>query len=48
MKTEWDYSNLAKAYLKRPDYSDEAINSLLSETSIKGGDTCCDVGASSE
>jgi len=45
MKTKWDYSNLAKAYLKRPDYSEEAINSLLSKTGIKGGDKCCDVGA---
>lgn len=25
MKTEWDYTNLAEAYLKRPDYSSDAI-----------------------
>jgi ubiquinone/menaquinone biosynthesis C-methylase UbiE len=45
METNWDYTHLAKAYLKRPDYSSEAINSLLSETAIKEGDVCCDVGA---
>lgn len=25
MKTEWDYTNLADAYLKRPDYAQTAI-----------------------
>ena len=25
MKTEWDYTDLAAAYVKRPDYSDQAI-----------------------
>ena len=45
MRTNWDYTELAKAYLKRPNYSEEAINSLLSITGIKSGDKCCDVGA---
>ena len=45
MKTSWDYTELAKAYLKRPNYSEEAINSLLSITGIKSGDKVCDVGA---
>lgn len=29
MKTDWDYTNLADAYLKRPDYSEDAINKML-------------------
>jgi ubiquinone/menaquinone biosynthesis C-methylase UbiE len=45
MKTEWDYSDLAKAYLKRPDYSDDAINEMMAISSIKEGDFACDVGA---
>ena len=45
MKTNWDYTELAKAYLKRPEYSSEAISTLLSETGIKDGNICCDVGA---
>ena len=30
MKTEWDYTTLADAYLQRPDYSDAAIDAMLS------------------
>ena len=30
MKTEWDYTTLADAYLKRPDYADAAIDAMLS------------------
>ena len=29
MKTEWDYTTLADAYLKRPDYADAAIDAML-------------------
>ena len=29
MKTEWDYTELADAYLKRPDYAEEAINKMM-------------------
>ena len=28
MKTEWDYTNLASAYVKRPGYAPEAINNM--------------------
>lgn len=42
MKTEWDYTTLADAYLKRPDYAESAIDSLLAMT---GGKDVCDVGA---
>jgi ubiquinone/menaquinone biosynthesis C-methylase UbiE len=45
MKTEWDYTTLADAYLKRPDYSDVAIDAMLSISSTKSGDSFCDVGA---
>lgn len=47
MKTEWDYSNLAVAYLKRPDYADAAIDAMLkvADVSPAGRKTVCDVGA---
>jgi SAM-dependent methyltransferase len=44
MKTEWDYTTLANAYLKRPDYSGPAINAMLSIAGLKSG-AVCDVGA---
>jgi ubiquinone/menaquinone biosynthesis C-methylase UbiE len=45
MKTEWDYSTLADAYLKRPDYADAAIDAMLSISGTKKGHNICDVGA---
>ncbi len=45
MKTEWDYTNLADAYLKRPDYAQDAIEKMLETAEIKPGDNVCDVGA---
>ena len=45
MKTEWDYTTLADAYLKRPDYSDAAIDAMLSIAGAKKGYKFCDVGA---
>lgn len=45
MKTEWDYTNLADAYLKRPDYAQSAIEQMLKTAGIKTGDIVCDVGA---
>lgn len=45
MKTEWDYTNLAQAYLKRPDYAQEAIESMIETAGLKPGDAACDVGA---
>ena len=45
MKTEWDYSTLADAYLKRPDYADTAIDAMLSISGAEKGDRFCDVGA---
>ena len=45
MKTEWDYTALADAYLKRPDYADAAIDAMLSVAGAQTGDKFCDVGA---
>ncbi len=45
MKTEWDYTGLADAYLKRPDYADSAIDAMLSIAGAERGDKVCDVGA---
>ena len=35
MKTEWDYTKLADAYLKRPNYSEEAIDKMLDIVGLK-------------
>lgn len=45
MKTEWDYTELADAYLKRAPYSDQAIDELLAVTGVAAGAPVCDVGA---
>jgi len=45
VKTEWDYTELADAYLQRPDYSEAAINQLLSAAKVPSGCKVCDVGA---
>ncbi|MBT3366087.1 MAG: class I SAM-dependent methyltransferase [Nitrospina sp.] len=41
----WDYTELADAYLKRPDYADDAINNLLKTTNLPSGSLVCDIGA---
>ncbi len=45
MKTEWDYSSLADAYLKRPDYSAQALEEIFSICGVKKGQDVCDIGA---
>ncbi len=45
MKTEWDYTELADAYLKRPDYAQVAIDKMLETAGVEQGDAVCDVGA---
>lgn len=45
MKTEWDYTALADAYLKRPDYAPTAINAMLNIAGVGQGSDACDVGA---
>ena len=44
MKTEWDYTTLARAYLRRPNYSGAAIDVMLSVMKIDNGEVC-DIGA---
>lgn len=44
MKTEWDYTKLADAYLKRPDYADAAIDAIVALAGGRAGEVC-DVGA---
>ena len=45
MKTEWDYTTFAQAYLKRPNYADAAIDAMLSISGVVQNDKFCDVGA---
>lgn len=45
MKTQWDYTDLARAYLKRPDYADGAIDNMLERAHVGRGVFACDVGA---
>ena len=45
MKTEWDYTTLADAYLLRPDYADAAIDAMLAIAGAEKNDKFCDVGA---
>ena len=45
MKTEWDYTQLADAYLKRPDYAPAALQELFRITGLEAGDKVCDIGA---
>lgn len=45
MKTAWDYTALAEAYLKRPDYADSAIDAMLTPMNLPAGAAVCDVGA---
>lgn len=45
MKTEWDYSQLAESYLKRPDYSDAAIDFIITHSNIPMKSKVADIGA---
>ena len=45
MKSYWDYTDLADAYLKRPDYAPEAIEKIFALTGIAPGQRVCDMGA---
>lgn len=45
MKSDWDYTALANAYLKRPEYASEAIDEMLSRAGISAGACVCDMGA---
>ena len=45
MKTEWDYSGLAAAYLKRPSYAESVIDDIIRISEIGSSDRICDIGA---
>lgn len=45
MKTEWDYTDLAQAYLKRPAYAEAAIDEIVSCPGVGPGAAACDLGA---
>lgn len=45
MKTEWDYTSLADAYLKRPDYSATALEDIRVLAGLRPGMAACDIGA---
>lgn len=41
----WDYSALARPYLKRPDYSEAGLDAMLAITKVGSNSPVCDVGA---
>ena len=43
MKTEWDYTNLARSYIDRVDYSASAVNRILLK--VNDNPKICDIGA---
>lgn len=45
MKTDWDYTALAKAYLQRADYARGAMQHLVEVTGLGPGKAACDIGA---
>lgn len=45
MLTEWDYTKLAEAYLKRPSYAEDAFDELVARSGARFGSSACDVGA---
>ena len=45
MKTTWDYTDLAESYLKRPDYSRDAINMMYEVSGLSASGHVCDIGA---
>jgi ubiquinone/menaquinone biosynthesis C-methylase UbiE len=45
MKTEWDYTKLADAYIKRPDYSETVIDAMLAIAKTSTNSKVCDIGA---
>lgn len=45
MKTQWDYSNLASFYDKRPDYAPEALDQLFDLVGVTPEKKIADIGA---
>ena len=45
MKLDWDYTDLARSYLKRPEYCTSALEQMFLLTGTQPGMLACDVGA---
>ena len=45
MQVDWDYTELADAYLRRPGYANEAIDALLERSGVVASMPVCDIGA---
>jgi ubiquinone/menaquinone biosynthesis C-methylase UbiE len=45
MQVSWDYTERARTYDKRPDYSTDAISDLLTHVNIHAGIPVADIGA---
>lgn len=45
MKTQWDYTKLADAYVKRPEYSTDALDKMFAKMALPKDAFICDVGA---
>ena len=45
MRTSWDYTELAEAYLKRPDYAPSALEDVFRLMGASSGMRACDIGA---
>ena len=41
----WNYSKLARSYLKRPEYSEGGLDAMLAISKPQAGGTICDIGA---
>lgn len=47
MTVQWDYSERAATYAKRPDYAAQAIDAIVERSGVARGDRACDIGAGS-
>lgn len=45
MKTKWDYTELADAYLERPEYAPQLLQDIFERAGLVEGSRVCDVGA---
>ena len=45
METTWDYTDIAKSYLERPNYSGAAIDAMLKVSDMNTGKIVCDIEA---
>lgn len=45
VQVEWDYTELADAYLRRPGYAEAAVAAILQRSGAGAGSPVCDIGA---